>query len=70
MAGPPSNELDRQTRAAFADQSRRIRKATDDDVIIGDGRRLIVRSPNGHFWSITVSDAGVIAATDLGTTVP
>jgi hypothetical protein len=70
MAGI-SNQLDteRSTRAAIADHDRRIRKATDEDVIIGDGRRLIIRSPNGHFWNITVSDAGVIAATDMGTTL-
>ena len=65
----PSNGIDRRTRAAFADQQRLLRKATDDDVMIGDGRRLIIRSPNGHFWSIGVSDAGALTVTDMGTSL-
>jgi hypothetical protein len=65
----PSDQVDRQTRAKFADQDRRLRQAVEDDVIIGDGRRLIIRSPNGHFWNIGVSDAGAITVTDMGTTL-
>jgi hypothetical protein len=41
----------------------------DDDVILGDGRRLILRSPNGHFWNVTVDNLGALTATDMGTTL-
>lgn len=67
MPGAPSNDIDRQTRAALADHDRRLRHATDDDVIMGDGRRLILRSPNGHFWNVTVDNAGALSAVDMGT---
>jgi hypothetical protein len=65
------SQLDeRRARAALDDHEQRLRQAEDNDVLIGDGRRLIVRSPNGHFWNLTVNNAGVISATDMGTTVP
>lgn len=35
-----------------------------EDVEVGDAR-LILKSPNGARWSITVSDAGVLGATAL-----
>jgi hypothetical protein len=72
MDTPVSSRLgtERLTRAALDEHSRRLRRAEDNDVLIGDGRRLIVRSPNGHFWNITVDDAGVIAATDMGAEAP
>jgi hypothetical protein len=66
---PPSNQIDRQTRNALSDHDRRLRRNADEDVIIGDGRRLIVRSPNGHFWNITVDNAGAITAIDMGTSL-
>jgi hypothetical protein len=69
MAGPPSNDTRSADARGFCRPDRRIRKATDDDVIIGDGRRLLIRSPNGHFWSITVRRRA-LSATDMGTTLP
>jgi len=34
-------------------------------------RRIgILQSPNGHFWKISVSNAGVLSTTDLGTNLP
>lgn len=69
MAGPPSNQIDRQTRSALADMDRRLAGAENNDVLIGDGRRLIIRSPNGHFWNVGVSDAGALVITDLGTSL-
>lgn len=34
------------------------------DVEVGDAR-LILKSPNGQRWSVTVSDAGAISATAI-----
>lgn len=53
----------------FDRQSRANRAAAEADVIADNGRRIMVRSPNGHYWSITVSDAGVVSAVDQGTTL-
>ena len=66
----PSSQIDRQTRAAFADQDRRIRQAVNNDIIIGDGKRLFIRSPSGHFWQIGMTDAGAVTVTDMGTSNP
>lgn len=37
----------------------------DRDVQIVGGRRLVLASPDGTLWSITVSNAGVVGATAL-----
>ncbi|WP_294138345.1 hypothetical protein [Sphingomonas sp.] len=66
--------------SAFSDQQRdagRLRQRLDEtdrsrsrekreDVVIEDPRRLFLRSPNGTYFGITVSDAGVITATNMG----
>lgn len=33
------------------------------DVYLVQGERLILKSPNGNMWKLTVSDAGVVGAT-------
>lgn len=35
------------------------------DVELGPGERLIIRSPNGNRWVLTVSNAGAVSATAL-----
>lgn len=35
------------------------------DIDMASGAKLILRSPNGHRWNITVNNAGVIAAVAL-----
>jgi len=52
-----------------AENDRRARNSELEDIIVDSGRKLILRSPNGHFWSIGVSNAGAFTATDLGTTL-
>jgi hypothetical protein len=71
MSAGISNRLgdERATRAALAEHDRRLRRAENEDVIIGDGKRLILRSPNGHFWSVTVDDLGALSTTDMGTSL-
>lgn len=54
-------------------QGTRVTKGTDttDDVIIDNsGKGLVLKSPNGHYWRATISNAGVVTWTDLGTTKP
>lgn len=51
----------------------RITKGVDttDDVIVDDtAKGLVLKSPNGHYWRGTISNAGVVTWTDLGTTKP
>ncbi|MGW8135375.1 hypothetical protein ACWGNZ_07025 [Sphingomonas zeae] len=66
--------------SAFSDQQRdtnRLRQRVDagdkardrqqrEDVTIEDPRRLFLRSPNGTYWQVTVSDAGVLTTTNMG----
>jgi hypothetical protein len=64
------DEMSRRERITLTDQERRLTRAELSDVLIGDGKRLILRSPDGHFWQLDVDNAGVLATTDLGTTTP
>lgn len=50
-------------RRALEQEDRRNRKA-GADVEIGS-ERLVLKSPNGTRWSVTVSNAGVVSATSL-----
>lgn len=43
------------------------RRHQQEDVLIDGDRRLKLRSPNGHFWAVTVNNAGALATVDLGT---
>lgn len=66
--------------SAFSDQQRdtnRLRQRVDagdkardrqqrEDVTIEDPRRLFLRSPNGTYWQVSVSDAGVLITTNMG----
>ena len=66
--------------SAFSDQQRdtnRLRQRVDagdkardrqqrEDVTIEDPRRLFLRSPNGTYWQVSVSDAGVLTTTNMG----
>lgn len=60
---------ERQVRAAIEEQERRRRQAQQEDVRIENGRRLILRSPDGHFWSLGVDNTGALTTTDLGPTL-
>jgi len=54
-------------------QGARVTKGTDttDDVIIDSTTKgLVLKSPNGHYWRASISNAGVITWTDVGTTKP
>ena len=59
----------RSLNSKFERQQRANRAQQEADVVTDNGRRIMVRSPNGHYWSIAVSDAGVVSAVDQGTTL-
>jgi hypothetical protein len=58
-----------RTRAAVDDLDRRLSQQETADVRIEAGRRLVLRSPNGHFWSVGVDNLGALTTTDLGTSL-
>lgn len=44
---------------------------TVDDVIIDDSTNgLVLKSPDDHYWRVTVDNAGALTTTDLGTVKP
>ena len=44
---------------------------TTDDVIIDSTTvGLVLKSPNAHYWRVSISNAGVVSWTDLGVTKP
>lgn len=55
----------RQDRAG-----RERRRDAERDVVIMNERRLILQSPNGHFWEIAVDDTGAVVGVDLGASLP
>ena len=63
----PSPEYDvineGQARATLERNDKELMRKTQDVEIIR--RRLILQSPNGNLWSVTVSNAGVLSATAL-----
>lgn len=60
-----------QWNAAF--RGTRMVKGVDtvDDVIVDDNSKgLVLRSPDGNYWRVTVSNLGALSATSLGATKP
>lgn len=48
-----------------------LRFNTSGDLIsLVVGRAIVLRSPNGNYWRLTVSDAGLLTATALGAAPP
>lgn len=43
---------------------------TDDIITDSTAKGPVMKSPNGHYWRATISNAGVVTWTDLGTTKP
>lgn len=54
-------------RAALDRQGRRQRDLEEGDIVIEEPRRLLLRSPNGTYFTLSVDDAGALTATDVGT---
>ncbi len=45
---------------------RSVSQAEYEDVVVDEGRKLKLRSPNGTYWSIQVSDTGALTCTNEG----
>ena len=44
---------------------------TKDDLIVNnDATGVVLKSPDGHYWRVTVDNTGALTTTDLGTTKP
>lgn len=48
------------------EEQRRVRNAMQEDAIFDSNRRLLIRSESGEFWSIGVTDDGVVTASSIG----
>lgn len=43
----------------------------NNDVAVDDsGKGLLLKSPNGHYWRLTIDNAGAVTWTDIGTVLP
>jgi hypothetical protein len=63
---PQAYDPNEQARARFQlEQEDAHNFKRDRDVELAGGPRLILRSPDGSRWSITVSNVGVISAVAL-----
>lgn len=51
---------------ALRDQADSLARMAQEDVVIDGFRRLMLRSPNGHYHAITVGDDGGLSSVDLG----
>jgi hypothetical protein len=52
--------------AALSDMESEMDAMAQEDVVIDNARRLMLRSPNGTYWAITVSDAGALSTVNMG----
>lgn len=43
---------------------------TDDVIVDNNAKGVVLKSPDGHYWRVSVSNLGVLTTTDLGTTKP
>lgn len=63
--GVVRNEQDLQRELqGMRDERRRSEGA---DAVFVDPKRLVLVSPNGHFWQFTVNNSGILTTVDLGT---
>jgi hypothetical protein len=56
---------ERLLRAELVEQRRRIARAEQEDIVIANGRRLLIQSPNGTMWSIGFTDEGILTTDEV-----
>lgn len=60
---------DRQTLERAIDDVRRdSRRQGQEDILIDGTRRILLRSPNGNYWDVGVTNAGALTLTNVGAT--
>jgi hypothetical protein len=52
------------------EMARQINNDTRDLLVDDSSKGLILKSPDGHYWRIKVTNAGALTTTDLGTDKP
>ena len=57
----------RHVERALVEVKAAVDDIIDSDAVIETPRRLMLRSPNGHYWALHVHDNGKIDTTDMGT---
>ncbi len=57
----------RHVDRALVDVKAALDGILDSDAVIETPRRLMLRSPDGHYWALTVDNAGVLGTVDMGT---
>lgn len=63
-------EMDpRKLRDRILILEQKLDRLTKEDVVIDGARVIKVRSPNGHYWALTTTDAGALVLVDKGTTL-
>lgn len=63
---------DYRDRDDLEDRVRALEEALSRSVFVADDYSigLVIRSPNQHYWKLTINDSGFPSWTDLGTTRP
>lgn len=61
--------VDPVMRRRVEDAERKARLRDREDYVVHDDRRLLIRSENGHYWSLTVGNDGTVNAVDTGTSL-
>lgn len=56
----------RDVQRANGGMQRQLDRQLAEDVVIDADRRLLLRSPSGTYWAITVNDAGGLSTTNVG----
>lgn len=65
-----ANTADRARRALQQLSQNAVVKTTGKYIIIDSNTLLAIKSADGHYWGLTVNNAGALITTDLGTTLP
>lgn len=70
MRGANDPEFDPQRlRERIQKLERRLDRIDQEDVVLDSGRLLKVRAPGGHYYALTVTDAGALVLVDKGTSL-
>lgn len=56
-------------QSSLARQQRQAAADAQEDVVIDGERRLLLRSPNGTYFGLTVDNAGALSTVNLGTSL-
>lgn len=58
-------KFERQVARDIEEANRRSRANEDADVVIDGDRRLLLRSPDGTYFELTVDNAGALGTTEV-----